>query len=354
MKSKASVRYLQVLSVVTVVESLSGLTFVALGAGMFRFVQRHSGWTFPHFDLAYFGLLFANCFFLILLLISAGLLWRLNRKGLFLMIAALVSELVFYAWAGHVVFPVVVGACRSRDLMMGAAGLGSAFLSPLLPQIYSAYPIVAGILLFRGYPSLRAPGESGLSKTAPHNSHPTNRKAVVLYRILAVLTGLEAGIGLCYAALFGVTFPLLNTSLGTDIAHFRQSSEPPHLLLIFWCMTALNVIFIGLLLRSAVLLWRSLWRGALFLIGVICSEVFYFLLLRESSAFLPSAGDGLPKTVGDTLSELAGVGNMGLSIQILTGFPLIAGILILLLYLNLGSSEKGHVMASLERRALWR
>ncbi len=313
---------------------------------LFRFVQRHSGWTFPHFDLAYFGLLFANCFFLILLLISAGLLWRLNRKGLFLLVGALVSELVFFAWAGHVIFPLQVRGCRSRDLMMGAAGLLSAFLGPLLPQIYTAYPIVAGILLFLGYPSFHAPGEPrDLSTTAPNDSHPTNRKGVALYRILAVLTGLEAGIGLCYAALFGVTFPLLNTSLGTDVAHFRQSSEPPHLLLIFWCMTALNVIFIGLLLRSAVLLWRSLWRGALLLMAVICSEVFYFLLLRESSAFLPSAGDGLPKSVGDTLSELTGVGNMGLSIQTLTGFPLIAGILILLLYLNLRSSEKGHVMA---------
>ena len=346
MKSKASVRYLQVLSVVTVVESLSGLTFVALGAGMFRFVQRHSGWTFPHFGLAYFGLLFANCLFLILLLISAGLLWRLNRTGLFLMIAALVSELVFFAWAGHVIFPLQVRDCRSRDLMMGAAGLGSAFLSALLPQIYTAYPIVAGILLFLGYPSLRAPGGSGdLSTTAPKDSHPTNKKTIVLFRILAVLTGLEDGIGLCSAALFAVTFPLVNTSFRAELPDSGVLSGLPHLRLIFWSMSALNFIFIGFLLRSAVLLWRLLWRGALLLIAVLCCEVLYFLLLRESSAFLHSAGDGLPKTVGDTLATLGGAGNMGLSIQILTAFPLIAGVLILLLYLNLGSSEKGHVMA---------
>jgi hypothetical protein len=150
------------------------------------------------------------------------------------------------------------------------------------------------------------------------------RKAETLMRVLAVINVLEGAGGLFMVAL----------ALDTILGPFRGlvPGTRQHAGSAVYAMAFANVAFACLLFISASLLWRLKRSGLLLLLCTLCSEVVYFLTLVATLMHRESAR--LPHSQGpaSAFAPLFGFANMGLGVQVLTAYPLIAGVLIFLAY----------------------
>jgi hypothetical protein len=104
----------------------------------------------------------------------------------------------------------------------------------------------------------------------------------------------------------------------------------------FLAMTSINVAFLVLLICAGVLLLRFRRSGITFCIAVFAAEISYWLIEGE----LGMTDVSWFQDIGG----LGGLGNMGLAPQILTGYPLI-GLIILMLVRR---SLRGEVVVSAE------
>ena len=149
-----------------------------------------------------------------------------------------------------------------------------------------------------------------------------NKKAHSVLKVLAVITGLEA-IG-------GIVF------LGLDIVMSYMLSRIPrtgdgHLPNIFFYYVFVNSLFVAMLAVSTALLWKLRKSGIALLSATIACEIVYFfapvpiLTARSDSAQIVGA--------------FLGVGNVGIGIQLVTAFPLVAFILIALCFHYLRADE---------------
>jgi hypothetical protein len=119
----------------------------------------------------------------------------------------------------------------------------------------------------------------------------------------------------------------------------RLSNPVPvthNFVVVFFTMTSINVVFLALLICAGVLLLRFRRSGITFCISVFAGELIYFL------------GEGpvgpIDSQWSQALAGAQGVGNMGLAPQIVTGYPLI-GLIILILVRR---SLRGEVMVPAE------
>jgi hypothetical protein len=149
-----------------------------------------------------------------------------------------------------------------------------------------------------------------------------NKKARLVLRILAVITGLEA--------LGGAAF------LGLDVVISYSLSRTPrvgdgHLPNIFFYYVFVNILFASMLAFSAVLLWKLRKTGIALLSATVACEVVYFL----APVPILTASSDSAQQVGAFL----GVGNVGIGLQLVTAFPLVAFILIALCFRYLRADE---------------
>jgi hypothetical protein len=126
----------------------------------------------------------------------------------------------------------------------------------------------------------------------------------LIIRILAVTNFIFAGLGLL----------LLGFSLLMGGEHGNTSAEP-YFAQIFWAMTAMNYMFLGLLILAGVLLWRRKAAGVLICNVVFVAEILYFLAI----GYLWGVGTAFSNSVG----AATGVGNTGLEPQLICGYPLL-------------------------------
>ncbi len=94
----------------------------------------------------------------------------------------------------------------------------------------------------------------------------------------------------------------------------------------FFTLTWINVIFLCLLICATALLLRFRLSGITFCITVFAAEIGYYLITT------PLSMSGIPWF--KDLGEAEVIGNMGLAPQILTGYPLIGLIVLILVRRN--------------------
>jgi hypothetical protein len=128
-------------------------------------------------------------------------------------------------------------------------------------------------------------------------------------------------------------------------------ASPPYYLKAFYGMTIVNFLFLIGLLVASLFLWRLERRGRVACNIVFGGEIIYFLFCVLFSTFSFASG-GRVRLFGRALGIAAGTGDMGINAQILTGYPLIALIILNIVYrkgesfrasyLNDGRTGKPH------------
>jgi len=150
MPSKPKV-VLRILALLTALEALGALLAVGLSVSTYSLVKDRFGSDYPHFGGIYMALVFANVLIIGLLFVSAFLLWRLQRRGLFLLILTLGIELVSLIG--------LMGALLSHESAITAELMGVG-LRVLILQILTAYPLMAVVLLVLAYRYLGIPARA--------------------------------------------------------------------------------------------------------------------------------------------------------------------------------------------------
>jgi hypothetical protein len=146
---------LRVLAVLTALVALGGFFFVGLAVPGFFTASSAFSSELPLFNQVYLGLILVNLTFVALLFVSAFLLWKLQRRGLFLLVLTLCLELLYMS--------ILVGSTmvlEQNGLQMAIASLTGVGMMVLGLQIYTAYPLFALVLLILAYRHLGIPARA--------------------------------------------------------------------------------------------------------------------------------------------------------------------------------------------------
>jgi hypothetical protein len=141
----------------------------------------------------------------------------------------------------------------------------------------------------------------------------------VVYRAFAIGNFLVVVVGLLF---------LLPTAWGIHIGAVENVPENSHFAVSFWAMFVINLCFLGLLVVGGVHLFQLRPSGITICNAVFVAEIAYFLV----TSFLWLA---LPKPFSMGVAAASGVGDMGLSPQLISGYPLLA-----LIFLNLARRKR--------------
>lgn len=164
---------------------------------------------------------------------------------------------------------------------------------------------------------------------------PMPRRLRTIFRILSVVTLLEATVGL-----FWIGLQMSVLAFHREAAFNFPGGPYPHLESLVYLMTSANLLFIGTLIAAAILLWKLRRRGLFLLAWTLLIECAYFLGIVAVGTYLGMNGDSARKVLASTFSVATAFGTAGLGIQLFTGFPLIAGVLIFFAYRYLGIAAR--------------
>jgi hypothetical protein len=106
---------------------------------------------------------------------------------------------------------------------------------------------------------------------------------------------------------------------------------------VFYAMSAVNFLFLLGLLVASVFLWGLSRRGWVLCNIVFGAEILYFLLCVSFTTISFALPGNLP-AIGLAMGAAGGTGDMGINAQIITGYPLIA-----LIVMNVTCLTKGGV-----------
>ena len=148
---------------------------------------------------------------------------------------------------------------------------------------------------------------------------PMPKRLRIIFRVLAALTLLEG-----LAGLYGVALDIFMVPFVMEYTHKMEHSYVHSMLLLF-LMAAINLVFEALLFVAGTFLWKLQRKGLFLLVCTLLGEIAYFM-----GALLLSIHLDRPHSVNFAL--LVGTGNIALGLQMLTAFPVAAGVLIFLAY----------------------
>lgn len=157
-----------------------------------------------------------------------------------------------------------------------------------------------------------------------------NWNPTVVIRAFAILN-----VALCAFGLWAATYGLARTASSVR-AHYDPSQ--PYLLQVFYVDSAVDFICLVFGLISAVPLWQRK-RGGL----ILCNLLFGFeLLYLLAEGFLSLAGNSSHQILGDlawSVAGAAGIGGLGLALQYVTAYPIIALIALNMAYRKLRRTQ---------------
>ena len=146
----------------------------------------------------------------------------------------------------------------------------------------------------------------------------------VTYRVFAISNILLVLIGLLF---------MLPTTWSVRVGAVENVPPNSHFAAWFWAMVFINLCFLALLLVAASHLLRLRPSGVTLCNAVFAAEIIYFLV----TGFLWF----LPRSVSMGVAAATGVGNMGISPQLISGYPLLA-----LICLNLARWKRAKTHAT--------
>lgn len=141
----------QALSLVTLLEGVVGVLIAGFEIFHVPKIERLLGSKFPHFALAFYCMDSANLLFNGLLIVAGVLLWRMRRRGLFLLFCTFAVELIYFIAFVAIAMdfkPRPVADTRTfADTLTAAGGANMS----LAVQAFTGYPVVALVLVFLAY-----------------------------------------------------------------------------------------------------------------------------------------------------------------------------------------------------------
>lgn len=152
-------RIFRVLSILTFLEGGLGLfaTLVTIRMGRIHFeaLEYLLGYKYPHGWLVY-AIECVNFSFCVVLFAVAALLWKQQRRGLFRLVCVLAAEFLYC-----VVFAMAFVGPRGDPALFKAHGyITGMAMMPFSLQIVTAFPVIAGILIFFAYRYIGIPARS--------------------------------------------------------------------------------------------------------------------------------------------------------------------------------------------------
>ena len=142
---------------------------------------------------------------------------------------------------------------------------------------------------------------------------------VVVIRTFVVITGILSLVGL---------FFILQTSFLFFAVRLPKLEDPAYLQELFYVRTIINFVCVVLLLLACPYLWRLQARGLRLFNAVFVFELFYFLGDPALTLILFFSRHEIASEVADSLAATAGIGNMGLALQLVTAYPIIGLVLL--------------------------
>lgn len=100
-------------------------------------------------------------------------------------------------------------------------------------------------------------------------------------------------------------------------------SDEPYLAEAFFTMTAINLVCLVVLLVAVPYLWRLDRLGLVICNLLFAFEIFYFIA-KSAIGLTLSMWGGKYAPYANSMAGAAGIGNMGLALQFLTAYPIIA------------------------------
>ncbi len=143
-------------------------------------------------------------------------------------------------------------------------------------------------------------------------------------RVLAVANVVEAAVGI-----LGLWMSLV---IAKGI-HAGGHPLPPGP---FYGMLCVNLLFVGMLVVSAVLLWRLRRRGLWLLAWTLAAEVVYLLVVWTAPSIALHGARPHLRLPPKALDAAVLAGNMPVGLEILSGYPLLAGVATFFAYRYLG------------------
>jgi hypothetical protein len=150
-----------------------------------------------------------------------------------------------------------------------------------------------------------------------------------------------ANVGLVLLGVFYIRVAQSGLTILEGVARSNPATRDfPHLTLIFYCLTVINLVFLSALLLSAVLIWQFRLTGRWLNTVVFASEIVYwFCWFRVSEFVLLRCGGAAGESLVGSFATVDGLGNSGLSAQFDIWYPVVALVALNLLYSQLGSKS---------------
>jgi hypothetical protein len=320
---------MRVLSIVTLVEGADGLFTVVstlpVTVGPLRalLLENHA-----HAEWALYGMVAANLIFNSMLLICGLRIWKLDRSGLRLLVWTLCAEAVYFVAVALLASSPYFWPGPLRKLISDTIAPFTGFANMGLSlQVITAYPLLAAVLIFFSYRWLGIHQGRDELQTKSHNP----KRLRTLMRVLSVVTLIEAVGGLFTVAstLPVIVGPLRALVLGN---HARWERA-------LYGMAAANLIFVSMLFICGVRIWKLDRRGLRLLAWTLSAEAVYFVTVILVPSLLYTWPGPQREPTRDTFAPFTAFGNMGLTLQAITAYPLLAAVLLFFSYRWLGIQQ---------------
>ena len=148
---------------------------------------------------------------------------------------------------------------------------------------------------------------------------PLAKWAPFVLRGFGIANFIFASVGLFF--LVASVFAIREKAVGNTL-------EQPYFLLAFWTLTTVNLVLLTLLAFAGIKLLQLRTLGVVVCNAVFATEIAYFMTLGILWRAAPSP------SVSMSIAAATGVGSMGLSPQLICGYPLVA-----LIFLNLARRQ---------------
>ncbi len=147
---------LRILSVVTLLEATAGLFWFGLEMYVLAFHREAAfnlpGGPYPHLESLVYLMTSADLLFIATLIVAAILLWKLQRRGLFLLAWTLFVECVYFLGIITVGTYLGMSADSARKVLASTFTMAIAFGNRGLgTQLFTGFPLIAGVFIFFAY-----------------------------------------------------------------------------------------------------------------------------------------------------------------------------------------------------------
>jgi hypothetical protein len=106
--------------------------------------------------------------------------------------------------------------------------------------------------------------------------------------------------------------------------HDFRSNPYPYEAKAYYLYVAIDALFLSAIFLAGYWLILIRRRGVVFSNYVFSMEILFFVLSSFVAVELVMSGNATAVSVGMSLEAVGGIGNMGMAVQVLTGYPLIA------------------------------